>query len=129
MYNVRTRELKEVRINVKMRPSLRREFNAAAIVKDTFMSTLVHNFVHQTIDEVKNKYPERFAEALEFVEEQERNGMKAEPIEKQKPVNSLLFSKGTEKASKKNSRAAKKDIADIKADAAERVRRKKAGIK
>lgn len=57
---VTTKENKEVRINVKISPTKRREFQIAAELRGGTVSGLIHQFIVRTIHEEKQQHPEVF---------------------------------------------------------------------
>jgi len=57
LYIVKT---KEKLMNIKMRRQTHREFQIAAELKGSTMSSLLHQFIVQTIWEEKKKHPEAF---------------------------------------------------------------------
>lgn len=59
LYNVKT---KEKLMNIKMRRETHREFQIAAELKGSTMSSLLHQFIVQTIWEEKKRHPEAFAQ-------------------------------------------------------------------
>lgn len=58
---------KEVRINLKINPVLREEFQAAAYLRGASMSSLLHQHIVKIVREEKERSPEEFEKALEFV--------------------------------------------------------------
>lgn len=59
LYIVKT---KEKLMNIKMRPQTHREFKIAAELRGSTMSSLIHQFIVQTIWQEKSAHPEAFAD-------------------------------------------------------------------
>src|SRR4051812_6098785 len=62
-----TLDKKEVRINLKISPTLRAEFHAAAHLRGASMSSLLHQYIVKVVREEKDRSIEQFDEALEFI--------------------------------------------------------------
>jgi hypothetical protein len=60
MDNVSTSDLKEVRINVKISPKLRADFQTAARLRGATMSALIHQFIVKTVREERERDPGEF---------------------------------------------------------------------
>lgn len=58
---------KEVRINLKINPRLREEFQAAAHLRGASMSSLLHQHIVKIVREEKERSIDEFNRALEFV--------------------------------------------------------------
>jgi hypothetical protein len=102
MDNVSTKELKEVRINVKISPKLRTDFHTAARLRGATMSALLHQFVVKTVREEKEREPGAFIPMPTGRKTAETN-------------QTYLFSEGIGSGkSKGRSRKIKKDEQDIK---------------
>ncbi|HEV2862883.1 MAG TPA: hypothetical protein VGX48_17840 [Pyrinomonadaceae bacterium] len=67
---------KGARINLKIHPALREEFQAAARLRGGTMSTLLHQYIVKVVREEKERDPQAFAETLTAI----RAGG-AEPVE------------------------------------------------
>lgn len=58
---------KEARINLKINPNLREEFQAAAHLRGASMSSILHQYIVKVVREEKERNVEQFNNALEFV--------------------------------------------------------------
>lgn len=64
MDNVMTKEMKDVRINLKISPTKRREFQIVAELRGGTVSGLLHQFIVKAIHEEKMNHPDAFPKMI-----------------------------------------------------------------